>query len=80
MKNFNMRMGCFCGIGGMEAGFICLSGFNLAASAALNGRTLAAIVPSEGNAKVHAQRAASMRANGCEHAGRRLRASAAGRT
>jgi D-alanyl-D-alanine carboxypeptidase len=67
MKNFNTLMGRFEGADGMKTGFICPSGFNLAASATRDGRTLAAVVLGEMNAKVRAERAAIMLADGFEH-------------
>ncbi|EJF91554.1 D-alanyl-D-alanine carboxypeptidase family protein [Bartonella tamiae] len=43
-QNTNNLIGRFNGADGMKTGFICSSGFNLAASATRNGRTLIAIV------------------------------------
>lgn len=42
--NSNNLMGRFKGADGMKTGFICASGFNLAASATRNGRTIIAVV------------------------------------
>lgn len=42
--NYNYLLGRFPGADGMKTGYVCESGFNLAATATRNGRTLAAIV------------------------------------
>ncbi|MHC5306017.1 D-alanyl-D-alanine carboxypeptidase family protein [Bartonella sp. LJL80] len=43
-QNSNNLIGRFSGADGMKTGFICASGFNLAASATRNGRTIVAVV------------------------------------
>lgn len=42
--NYNILLGRFDGADGMKTGFVCASGFNLAASATRNGRTVVAVV------------------------------------
>ncbi|WP_367717420.1 D-alanyl-D-alanine carboxypeptidase family protein [Nitratireductor sp. GISD-1A_MAKvit] len=44
LPNYNWLIGRFSGADGMKTGYVCSSGFNLAATATRNGRTLAAIV------------------------------------
>ncbi|MBN7757973.1 MULTISPECIES: D-alanyl-D-alanine carboxypeptidase family protein [Alphaproteobacteria] len=44
LPNYNWLVGRFPGADGMKTGYICSSGFNLAATATRNGRTLATIV------------------------------------
>jgi len=43
-ENFNNLIGRFAGADGMKTGFICAAGFNLAASATRNGRSIVAVV------------------------------------
>lgn len=64
MENYNVLIGRFDGADGMKTGFICASGFNLAASATRNGRTLTAIVLGAKGPEERAERAANMLAEG----------------
>lgn len=64
MPNYNMLIGRFTGADGMKTGFICASGFNLAASATRDGRTLMAIVLGAASQSERAEEAAEMLARG----------------
>ena len=44
IPNYNILLGRFAGADGMKTGYVCASGFNLAASATRGGRTIVAVV------------------------------------
>jgi D-alanyl-D-alanine carboxypeptidase len=60
MRNYNTLIGRYPGADGMKTGFICASGFNLAASATRNGRRLIAIVLGAPSSPVRAAKAAQL--------------------
>ncbi len=60
LENHNKLIGRFRGADGMKTGFICSSGFNLAASATRNGRRLIAIVLGAQTARYREQVAAGL--------------------
>lgn len=51
IPTYNLLLGRFDGADGMKTGFVCASGFNLAASATRDGRTLISIVMGTGSQK-----------------------------
>lgn len=55
---YNILLGRFAGADGMKTGFVCASGFNLAASATRSGRTIIAIVLGARSQKQRAELAA----------------------
>ena len=63
-RNYNILLGRFDGADGMKTGFVCASGFNLAASATRGGRTLVAIVLGETSQQGRAEKAADLLAQG----------------
>jgi D-alanyl-D-alanine carboxypeptidase len=64
LRNYNVLMGRFAGADGMKTGFICSSGFNLAASATRAGRTVVAIVLGAQTQAARAEEAADLMAAG----------------
>lgn len=62
--NYNILLGRFTGADGMKTGYICASGFNLAASATRDGRTLIAVVLGAASQKQRAELAADLMAKG----------------
>ncbi|MGE3146759.1 MAG: D-alanyl-D-alanine carboxypeptidase family protein [Pseudorhodoplanes sp.] len=60
MRNYNTLIGRYPGADGMKTGFICASGFNLAASATRNGRRLIAVVLGAPSSPVRAAKAAQL--------------------
>ena len=63
-RNYNILLGRFDGADGMKTGFVCASGFNLAASATRGGRTLVAVVLGETSQQGRAEKAADLLALG----------------
>lgn len=63
-RNYNVLLGRFDGADGMKTGFVCASGFNLAASATRGGRTLVAVVLGETSLQGRAEKAADLLALG----------------
>ncbi len=63
-RNYNILLGRFNGADGMKTGFVCASGFNLAASATQNGRTLVAVVLGATSQEQRAEKAANLLAAG----------------
>jgi D-alanyl-D-alanine carboxypeptidase len=59
-RNYNKLLDLYPGADGMKTGFICASGFNLAASATRNGRRLIAIVLGAPSASVRTYHAAKL--------------------
>ncbi|TCD13739.1 D-alanyl-D-alanine carboxypeptidase family protein [Oricola cellulosilytica] len=59
-KTYNDLIGRFQGADGMKTGYVCESGFNLAASATQDGRTMIAIILGEIGPKGRAERAATL--------------------
>lgn len=55
--SYNLLLGRYAGADGMKTGYVCESGFNLAASATRNGRTLIAIVLGATSQKTRAEEA-----------------------
>lgn len=64
IRNYNILIGRFAGADGMKTGFVCASGFNLAASATREGRTLVAIVLGATSQEERAETAADLLADG----------------
>jgi D-alanyl-D-alanine carboxypeptidase len=62
--NYNILLGRFDGADGMKTGFVCASGFNLAATATRNGRTLLAVVLGASSQQARAIKAAQLLAQG----------------
>ncbi|WP_373288618.1 D-alanyl-D-alanine carboxypeptidase family protein [Brucella endophytica] len=62
--NYNILLGRFDGADGMKTGFVCASGFNLAATATRNGRTLLAVVLGSPSQEARAIKAAQLLAQG----------------
>nr|WP_245419799.1 D-alanyl-D-alanine carboxypeptidase family protein [Phyllobacterium salinisoli] len=62
--NYNILLGRFDGADGMKTGFVCASGFNLAASATRNGRTILAVVLGEPRQETRAVKAAQLITDG----------------
>lgn len=62
--NYNILLGRFAGADGMKTGFVCASGFNLAASATRGGRTLVAVVLGAQSQQQRAEQAADLMALG----------------
>jgi len=58
--NYNILLGRFEGADGMKTGFICASGFNLAASATIDGKTVIAIVLGAASQEQRAEDAAGL--------------------
>ncbi len=58
--SYNILLGRYAGADGMKTGFVCASGFNLAATATRNGRMLIAVVMGEESQKSRAERAARL--------------------
>lgn len=58
IPSYNLLLGRFAGADGMKTGFVCASGFNLAATATREGRTLAAIVMGTESQKARAEESA----------------------
>ncbi len=63
-RNYNTLLGRFDGADGMKTGFVCESGFNLAATATRKGRTVAAIVLGANSSVERAEEAADLLARG----------------
>jgi len=61
--SYNLLLGRYAGADGMKTGFVCASGFNLAASATRGTKTVAAIVLGAENQKVRAEKAADLLEN-----------------
>lgn len=57
---YNLLLGRYAGADGMKTGFVCASGFNLAASATRDGATLVAIVLGETSQKSRAEKSAGL--------------------
>ncbi len=57
---YNILLGRFANADGMKTGFVCVSGFNMVASATRNGRTLIAVVLGEGSQKARAEKSATL--------------------
>lgn len=57
---YNLLLGRYSGADGMKTGFVCASGFNIAASASRNGSTLVAIVLGETSQKSRAEKSANL--------------------
>ncbi|WP_420960805.1 D-alanyl-D-alanine carboxypeptidase family protein [Brucella sp. IR073] len=62
--NYNILLGRFDGADGMKTGFVCASGFNLAATATRNGRTLLAVVLGASSQQARAIEAARLLGEG----------------
>ncbi|GHC76445.1 D-alanyl-D-alanine carboxypeptidase [Limoniibacter endophyticus] len=62
--NYNLLVGRFDGADGLKTGFVCASGFNLAASATRNGRSLAAVVLGASSQQERAIKAAELLTRG----------------
>ena len=60
IRTHNHLLERFPGTDGMKTGFICSSGFNVVATATRGGRRLVAVVLGERNAKIRAEKAASL--------------------
>ncbi|MDO9411562.1 MAG: D-alanyl-D-alanine carboxypeptidase family protein [Pseudolabrys sp.] len=60
MRNYNSLIDRYPGADGMKTGFICASGYNVAASATRNGRRLIAVVLGSYSGAVRAQKAAQL--------------------
>lgn len=58
--SYNLLLGRYAGADGMKTGFVCASGFNIAASATRDGRTLIAIVLGEESQKARAEKSATL--------------------
>ncbi|MEL6436587.1 MAG: D-alanyl-D-alanine carboxypeptidase family protein [Pseudomonadota bacterium] len=58
--SYNILLGRYAGADGMKTGFVCASGFNIAASATRNGRTMIAIVLGETSQKARAEKSANL--------------------
>lgn len=69
LPNYNWLLGRFDGADGMKTGYICASGFNLAATATRNGRTLAAIVLGAPSQVERGEEAAALLEKGFESVG-----------
>lgn len=69
LETYNVLIGRFAGADGMKTGFVCASGFNLAASATRGGRTLTAIVLGAESPEERAEKAADLLAAGFEMSG-----------
>ncbi|WP_455476133.1 D-alanyl-D-alanine carboxypeptidase family protein [Bartonella sp. B17] len=67
--NSNNLIGRFDGIDGMKTGFICASGFNLAASATRNGRTIVAVILGANNMSEREKKAAELLETGFSNQG-----------
>ncbi|MEM8540976.1 MAG: D-alanyl-D-alanine carboxypeptidase family protein [Pseudomonadota bacterium] len=57
---YNLLLGRYAGADGMKTGFVCASGFNLAASATRQGRTVVAIVLGATSQKTRAEKSVSL--------------------
>ena len=66
IPNYNILLGRFAGADGMKTGYVCASGFNLAASATRGGRTVVAIVLGALTQEDRADLAADLLAQGFE--------------
>lgn len=64
IPNYNILLGRFAGADGMKTGYVCASGFNLAASATRDGRTVVAIVLGAPSQNERADLAADLLARG----------------
>jgi D-alanyl-D-alanine carboxypeptidase len=69
MRNYNSLIDRYPGADGMKTGFICASGYNVAASATRNGRRLIAIVLGAWSGAVRAQKAAQLLERGFNSGG-----------
>ena len=69
LPNYNWLVGRFPGADGMKTGYICSSGFNLAATATRNGRTLATIVLGAPSQVERGEEAARLLAEGFQFQG-----------
>jgi len=69
MRNYNSLIDRYPGADGMKTGFICASGYNVAASATRNGRRLIAIVLGAWSGAVRAQKAAQLLERGFNGSG-----------
>ncbi|MEM1377909.1 MAG: D-alanyl-D-alanine carboxypeptidase family protein [Pseudomonadota bacterium] len=58
--SYNILLGRYAGADGMKTGFVCASGFNIAASATRDGRTIVAIVLGEKSQKARAEKSATL--------------------
>ncbi|MEO0543539.1 MAG: D-alanyl-D-alanine carboxypeptidase family protein [Pseudomonadota bacterium] len=58
--SYNLLLGRYNGADGMKTGFVCASGFNIAASATRNGQTMIAIVLGEESQKARAEKSAML--------------------
>jgi D-alanyl-D-alanine carboxypeptidase len=67
--NYNILLGRFDGSDGMKTGFVCASGFNLAATATRNGRTILAVVLGEPSQESRAVKAAQLLTQGFQSSG-----------
>ncbi|MEL6200837.1 MAG: D-alanyl-D-alanine carboxypeptidase family protein [Pseudomonadota bacterium] len=56
--SYNLLLGRYAGADGMKTGFVCASGFNIAASATRDGQTMIAIVLGEESQKARAEKSA----------------------
>jgi D-alanyl-D-alanine carboxypeptidase len=68
-RNYNTLLGRFDGADGMKTGFVCESGFNLAATATRKGRTIAAIVLGANSSVERAEQTADLLAAGFKTTG-----------
>jgi D-alanyl-D-alanine carboxypeptidase len=64
IPSYNLLLGRFAGADGMKTGFVCASGFNLAATATRDGRTLASIVMGTASQKARAEESAVLLEDG----------------
>lgn len=67
--NYNILLGRFDGSDGMKTGFVCASGFNLAATATRKGRTILAVVLGEPSQETRAVKAAQLLTQGFQSTG-----------
>ncbi|MEN0000384.1 MAG: D-alanyl-D-alanine carboxypeptidase family protein [Pseudomonadota bacterium] len=58
--SYNILLGRYAGADGMKTGFVCASGFNIAASATRNSRTMIAIVLGEPDQQARAEKSAEL--------------------
>lgn len=69
LRSYNLLLGRFSGADGMKTGFVCSSGFNLAASATRKNRTLVAVVLGATSPEKRAEKAAKLLVNGFKRTG-----------